>query len=340
MSDQQFYVRDDVKMQDGEYSAIVQEFENVRDAVESGFQKTWNVTEGSSSPTVLCVDALVGDDTEGDGIGVPFKTVQAAVNAVASAGDNSSSKPYVIDIAPGVYPDNIVLEDPSLAFISFMGSGINSTRITGNIQSSSNNTNLSSVYFHRLLVSGTISFVGDGSNFGGDLEFSYCVCTGTSLFESLITAGFKNSKIDQDITFTNVTMGWLSSGEGQNPGRSLNVNFDDSKPGSSPCYVIVENALCGTVTTQQVGATGAAIVQFRNGTRAASLVNGASCTAVLYAGVAIQGALTNSGTISSTPETYIDGTAGAWGAPAPANVRVAIDRLATAVTGLLAAPIP
>lgn len=93
-------------------------------------------------PTVLVTTATavlnkqifvdkIGNDITGDGSpSKPLLTIQAAIDAIATAADNSTSVPYTIEVGAGVFTENLTFEDAALVDITIKGQGKESTRIT------------------------------------------------------------------------------------------------------------------------------------------------------------------------------------------------------------------
>lgn len=146
----------------------------------------------------------------------PFKTIMAAVSQIISNGDNGSVG-YLIDIAPGIYPETIALNSSLLYNIAFDGhgtaNGTGVTVITGGILSNANNTQLNSVIFNGITFSpGTIHLVGDvnGTNFASNgVEFDNCVITCAALsgfiVTNLIELYFFHCDITAQAILTNMT---------------------------------------------------------------------------------------------------------------------------------------
>jgi hypothetical protein len=71
----------------------------------------------------LWVDKNRTDSYIQDGsVGLPYKTIQAAINRIATNGDNAANS-YLIEIAPGIYHETLVMEDNRLRNVSFHGNG-------------------------------------------------------------------------------------------------------------------------------------------------------------------------------------------------------------------------
>ncbi|MDP8238346.1 MAG: hypothetical protein P9X24_04595 [Candidatus Hatepunaea meridiana] len=96
----------------------------------------------------------------------PFKTIQAAVDAVATAADNSDTVGYDIKVAPGLYTETLTLESDELFNLAFEAiGGPNSVVMdptTGDaLESEADNTNLHYLYFNGFRFKGGIDFEGE-----------------------------------------------------------------------------------------------------------------------------------------------------------------------------------
>lgn len=119
---------------------------------------------GGTGSKTLYVDGNRTDSYNIDGsFGKPFKTITAAVNQIIANGDNSSS-PYVVVVAPGVYAESIVLSNPALVNLYFIGKGavVDSSAVAnGHGIEAINNDNLLSVTFEGFIFN-------PGNNGGAD----------------------------------------------------------------------------------------------------------------------------------------------------------------------------
>jgi hypothetical protein len=121
----------------------------------------------------------------------PFTTIQAAVNQIITNADNLTV-PYQINIAQGIYPETVTLEDVHLSTITFNGEWgvrIGSAGYLGAVlKSTKNNSQITDLEFHGITfaasqsaTSAGIALVGDtnGTTFGG---------TGINFYDSQFTS--------------------------------------------------------------------------------------------------------------------------------------------------------
>ena len=75
------------------------------------------------SEQILFVDVNQTGSSETGVRGNPYQTIQGAVDAVVTAGDNSDDVAYVIMVAPGTYTETLTLENDLLKNLAFMAMG-------------------------------------------------------------------------------------------------------------------------------------------------------------------------------------------------------------------------
>lgn len=117
-----------------------------------------------------------GPYTPNGSVLAPFVHIMDAVNQIIA--NNNSTISYLIWVAPGQYPEDITLNSLAIGNIAFVaqsgtsGSNANDaldlTTITGNITSTSNNTNIHGMIFQGFDLTGNINLTGDtaGTSFG------------------------------------------------------------------------------------------------------------------------------------------------------------------------------
>lgn len=150
-------------------------------------KKIYQNTNTKASPTwveitthfsqILYVDVNEASSGETGTPNEPFKTQQAAVDAIAALGDNSDIKGYVIMVAPGIYTETLTLEDDALYNLAFIAMGGPNSVIldpaSGDaLESEIDNTNLHYLYFNGFRFKGNIDFNGELN----DTKFLYNDC--------------------------------------------------------------------------------------------------------------------------------------------------------------------
>jgi len=179
---------------------------------------------GQKSSQVMYVD--VNRSNTGSGTpGEPYATMQAAVDAIATAADNSDTLGYVIYVAPGTYTETLTLESDALYNLAFIAEGgphgvIMDPATDDALESEVDNTNLHYLYFKGFNFKGNIDFDGELN----DTKFLYndCVfedCTFNDAAES-ITINVQNANrfwwkngaihILTTVAFTNVVSAGFS----------------------------------------------------------------------------------------------------------------------------------
>lgn len=255
-------------------------------------------------------------------ISLPFKTIQAAVNQVATNNDGSAASPYQIDIVgAGTYVENVTLNDLGLKGISFVGhANVTINPASGDaINSTVNNSNLVYIEFTDMsfIRAVTMSPTGNATNFGSSgIFFRTCVLNSASTIKSIITLDMLDCKtstlsIINTRTFIAVntsfagTMasiinsadftptGWV--GTISNSVRSCYLGLGWNDTGTSN-LVTTTFTNCGFGSTSPFALTGTATL---NSSPVASSVSVASGAILNQNGSIIAGTITNSGTINN-----------------------------------------
>ena len=128
----------------------------------------------------------------------PLQTIQAAVDAIAAAQDNSDTVGYVIKVAPGVYTETLTLESDYLYNLAFIATGgpdsvVMDPASNDALESEEDNENLHYLYFKGFRFKGNIDL--DGELEGTKFLYNSCVfedCTFNEANES-ITIDVKNA---------------------------------------------------------------------------------------------------------------------------------------------------
>lgn len=198
--------------------------------------------------------------TETGSVLYPYKTIQAAINAIQAAADNTNSKPYQIVIAAGAYSEALTMSGANLVNIVMTGLGaVTITSLTCTVANTWDVFSVSGVSISTMTCTGASDA---GTPWGIGSEFRSCVF-GDVTFTNISTAYIKESTIAGNLVVTNV----IGSGfqRGQITGTTT-VTYDAGAPkpsGISFTFLVLEGAL--TVGDITVGA--GAFVQPRIGCR-------------------------------------------------------------------------
>ena len=148
--------------------------------------------------------------TANGSISKPFKTIQAAVNTISGS---SISNRYKVDIAPGVYPENISV---SSDYVLFAGTWY--SRLTGNITV---NNPVSRIRFSKLQLEGNFTAILSASSSAIDIDdcsvYNYgalWTITSTSPLPDISAKQFQvyNGNWMAHLVTTNMTVGFYGSG--------------------------------------------------------------------------------------------------------------------------------
>lgn len=157
----------------------------------------------------------------------PYKTIQAAINYVASL---VTSNPYAIIIANGHYTENLTLESVNLTHISLIGQGI--VRIApaaGNaLQSATNNANLATLHVEGITFDRPVVLTGAAATTAfTDTIFKDCNIVSNSAITAtcINTLSLFNCYVEKDITLSNVS--WINFDGGTYQGN-LSMTADST----------------------------------------------------------------------------------------------------------------
>jgi hypothetical protein len=322
-------------------------------------------------PTIIYVDSNRTDDYKPNGkLNTPFKTIQAAINQVIANGDNSFDKPYKISVAPGSYPENVLLNDAKLVNLIFDGNdGASINPAAGYaMESSANNTNLSAMTVRGFSLEKPCLFQGDINNtnaFNFGFDWRECLFTGDLTFRNIGTFSIFTSEVAANVIVENVISGQIN----QQLLGNLTCTYTplaNQPNGSGPgvMFVILEQCVhLGNVVADNCQ------VQFRVGTRAVNpgnsvtLTNGGSLlsySSFIRGNIVVNNGctFTNRGSFfypanlsvnaggTFTNETFCKATQfnvsvpGNWIAPVPTDPETALNRIAAALVAHTGAPIP
>lgn len=144
-------------------------------------------------------------------VGAPYATIQAAINRVEFNNDNMMTNPYTIWIGPGLYEENIILNDNRLDNLTLVGNNsiLRPSGGTGDsIRSSLLNGGLSKLEIDNVVVEGNIYFEGavDGGNtFESIAKISNSEITGNIVGKNLVSLELENTYYNGDLTVENIS---------------------------------------------------------------------------------------------------------------------------------------
>jgi hypothetical protein len=302
------------------------------------------------------VDKNRSDTYTADGaIGRPYKTIQAAINAAASAAVNTSTNPILIDIVgPGTYVENLTLNSTALKGIVIDGhSGVIVNPGAGDaLNSTSNNNNLAFLHIRGVRFYGQVQLVGatnNGNTFFDDAMMDNCLFNGNVVFKNLQTLSIGESQFNGNGTIENIPSIAIAGGAGIAPTMAWTVtwNAGNNIPnGASQTVLNIDRTIGAADFTVSNGA----LLQFREGSRIGYPGGSVSISAggqVINYGGQIRSDISGSGTytdrggwwLGSNSATtigqekvgsqvkYTAGTSGNW-ATLPTDVTSALDTIA------------
>lgn len=290
-------------------------------------------------------------------LGFPFKTIQAAVNQVATNADNSSFA-YTIDVAAGQYPENVSLNNVNLINLTFLGHGDATVSVgSGSSFSATTNDNLNLLIVQGFIINDQITFTGaaNGSaQFSGGCSFSQCLINATASI-NLTNSGyftFDDCDILSDALVTNVNeivvtggVGWqgnnyqlVTNGGGNKPAGFVSTRGEDSYTRNTTQMVIGAGCVYKSYNSV-IGFPGATITfngvctAFSSYLQPDSITIGAAGTLNLNGSFfADSTTLSNSGTFNNNNSSklikYTPTTSGNWNS-VPSTVLDGLDTLAT-----------
>lgn len=286
--------------------------------------------------------------------GKPYKTIQAAIDALATAGGVG-----IIDIAYGAYTENITLNNSSLSNVVIQGNGASLIPASGDaLSSTTNNSNLSYLAIYNLGL-GSVNLVGDGAGnsfLGVGSIFQNVGITGLTA-QSLGTLYIVDAREVGNVSVVNVVDFEIRGGQAVIGTLSVDTNLAGVQPaGFGGNFVLIENTVVtgGTLTVDD-----GSYVQFRRSTR----FGAAGSTLTVQSGGELetyssyirsnivvdaggvytnygsfwQGTMTSSGTFTNNTFSqgvgYTPANNANWSG-VPADVKTALDQLASRVKAL------
>lgn len=224
------------------------------------------------STEVIYVDKGRADSYTATGsVLYPYKTIQAAINAIQTAGDNTDSKPYSINIATGYYAENLVISGADFLNLAMNGHG----SVSVDSLTMSVSDDLWTFVFLGITVVNSTSIIGatdGGTAFAAGGEFRNCNFYDVTL-KNLTSVYIKDSAISGPLVVENVVACAIQ--KGQATGAITNTwAAANPKPGGAPYSYLTLEAL---VTTGAITVSAGAYLQTRIGTRLGSPGGTISC---------------------------------------------------------------
>lgn len=263
--------------------------------------------------TIYVDNGRVDVYTEDGSISKPFKAIQSAINALAAA---APAYYATIEIAGGVYAENLVLENAGLKYVKFQGKGyVSINPVAGNaLQSTANNANLFALHLSDIIFAKPVVITGSAAAtcFNDVLWTNVRFVTGSSL---TVTCVNNISMVDvySEVAFVYSNVAWSYLEGGQLQG-TFSFTMDDTAtlPSGGKDGTILANGIfqSGTVS-YAIGGTATYTVALngcRWGSGAVTVPAGVSVLA--YASY-LRGVVTNNGAItlrSATMQGYVAGT--------------------------------
>ena len=344
-----------------EDSTIIEEVAN--EAVAQALQDA-NLT--TPSTRLLFVDRQRVEEYEEMGtVQYPFKTIQAAIDYASEQG-NGDTVPYSVVIANGTYPEQLNMNDKFLFSLTLVAQGrVAIVPASGNaFTSTENNTMLQDLICRDIEFGRPLEITGSSTpNQFKTVEFRSCSfnATATLNFTTMNNVAFWNVYCEAAINFTNVNYMYLGTGQIQGLFTAV---MDSNLPAPAQGVVGGYNIQSLIANNVVLTAGGSGVLNFvlhgcRVGTTVGNYTIGAgvilSCFNSLLRGnwtnnnqLILRNSHTENNVLGTAPTisanrsnqaAYTAGTPADWNT-APTNVEQAINRLASAVAGLLSNPIP
>jgi hypothetical protein len=275
---------------------------DISDAVLKKHTQDTDLYLGTQLSRIVWVDKFRTDlYTETGNITKPFKTIQAAVDYIASIA--VLGQDWNILINSGQYVENVTLQSTGLYSIGLTGHGVvGIAPAAGNsLQSTSNNGNL--VKFRMTNIEFTKPVVFTGPNAGtcfADVWIENCIFNDALTLTCLNNFSISNGLIVGAVTLNNIVW-FLSQGQQIQSTFSMTCDSTVNAPsgGSNGTSMILGNYNMGAVTLTKGGtATGVlCVVGSRINSSSGTITIPAGWTAQAY-GSSIRGNLTNNGTLN------------------------------------------
>jgi len=251
--------------------------------------------------------------TEDGTLAKPYKTIQGAVDAVAALG---LSAYITIDIAGGIYAENVVLENAGLKYVKLRGNGYVSVNpASGNaLQSAATNDNLVALFIKNIIFAKPVVLTGaNGAASFADVMLTDVSFTGTATLTAtcLNNISFKDVYAETAFAFNNVVWSYMEGGQLQGTFTASMDSTADCPSGGSNGTVLANGIFLSGTAAYAVAGTSTytvAINGCRWGNAAVTLPAGVS---ILAYNSFMRGTHTNNGAITlhnASVEGYTAGT--------------------------------
>jgi hypothetical protein len=219
---------------------------NVQDAIDfiAKYYKT-------NMKNVIYVGKNGSDVTLNNGLrgsfGAPYLTIQAALNRIEMNNDNAVNNPYVVVVAPGVYAENLLVNDVSYFSIIVHGYGASVAPSSGRaLESSLTNTNLQKLRFVGLDFQKDFYVEGYANNsniLSVGLQLEDCTLAANVTVKNVVALELKDVAISGILSVENVNDVKLDGLAITNSQIQLDYNTANNRPlGSSQTHVTIINS--------------------------------------------------------------------------------------------------
>ncbi len=142
----------------------------------------------------------------------PYLTIQTAFNRIEQNNDNSTGAPYVIWVAPGYYPENLLINDDRFKDIILIGNdAVHISPASGKaLEISAQNEFFAQLEIRGVTFEENVEIIGetdDTSAFSDNIEFLDCTFNGSFTAKNIIDLKANGCKFYGDITIENINFG-------------------------------------------------------------------------------------------------------------------------------------
>ncbi len=244
----------------------------------------------------------------------PFKTINASIASISAAGTT------LIEVLPGVYAENVVIDNANITDLRMLGHtsvGINPA--SGDALSCiANNDGLTSFYMEGFGFSKPVTLIGasNGTSFcSSDGRFRDCVFIGKLTVKNCVDLEPVSCQIASSAEVENCAKFFVSGGEGMGPSQ-LDITWNasnDVPSGVTFCYALFERNVCLAST---VNVSAGATLQLRSGVRfsnpgGTTTINGTflAYSSYIWSGtINVVGSFTNRGSFYNPTALNVTGT--------------------------------
>jgi hypothetical protein len=221
--------------------------------------------------TIWVDQEQISDRADGSNL-TPFPTIRAALDLIISRGDNRPDNPYRIMVAPGRYPEGLILDSQEFRSLTIIGVGHlgNAVWLGGPLMCLRNNCGFESLIIQNIQIPDieVVGAVNQSLSFEKGVCFWSCTL-GNVVLRNLVTAEIADCQVIGDIILENINnLVSIIGNPGQFIAHKLEIHYDSTKPrpmGEARTVVALDNTITGTLHTYAIG--GKTYVQLRKGAR-------------------------------------------------------------------------